>query len=405
MQFRSWSTEEDEGRIPASKQNQAERSFLITTTGLFEPNHRSIMPFGEIVIGSPGSGKSTYAYGKFQLLSALNRKCIVVNLDPANDPTPYPSAISLSELITLKDAMEEFGLGPNGGMLYCVEYLEANYDWLEARLNEEIKKARDGGGGDDPWVVFDLPGQVELSTNHDSLKCIVDKLGKSGFRLAAVHLCDAHYITDASKYVSVLLLSLRTMLHLGLPHINVLSKLDLVSNYGELDFNLDFYTEVQDLSYISNVLKESHPRFGALTMAICDLVEDFGLVGFETLAVEDKQSMVHLMRVVDRALGYAFVASDKTASAEPGDDGQKKDRSEAPNTNALFSSALSAIPNTPQVRDIQERWIDHKDAYDEWEEGEWRREGVAVAQAKAREKAAEAEASKQKKPGGGIRKR
>lgn len=195
------------------------------------------------------------------------------------------------------------------------------------------------------------------------------------------------------------------MLHLGLPHINVLSKLDLISKYGDLDFNLDFYTEVQDLSYIADVLKESHPRFGALTMAICDLVEDFGLVGFETLAVEDKQSMLHLMRVVDRALGYAFVASDKALEAETGSGQGPKSKSEAPNTNALFSSALSAIPDTPHVRDIQERWIDSKDAYDEWEEGEWRREGVAVAEAKAREKAAEAEAKRKAGGAGGIRKR
>jgi len=53
-------------------------------------------------------------------------------------------------------------------------------------------------------------------------------------QLAAVHLCDAHYITDAAKYVSVLLLSLRAMLHLELPHINVLSKIDLLKQYGEL---------------------------------------------------------------------------------------------------------------------------------------------------------------------------
>lgn len=53
-------------------------------------------------------------------------------------------------------------------------------------------------------------------------------------KLAAVHLCDAHYVTDASKYVAVLLLSLRTMLHLGLPHINVLSKIDLIAQYGDL---------------------------------------------------------------------------------------------------------------------------------------------------------------------------
>ncbi|KAG8931378.1 hypothetical protein FRC02_002812 [Tulasnella sp. 418] len=200
------------------------------------------MPFGEIVIGSPGSGKSTYAYGKYQLLMALNRKCIVVNLDPANDPTPYPSAISLSELITLQDAMDELGLGPNGGMLYCMEYLEQNFDWLEGRLKEELERSSNentaspatSSGKPDTWVIFDLPGQVELSTNHNSLKAIVDKLSKVGYRLAAVHLCDAHYVTDTAKYVSVLLLSLRTMFHMGLPHINVLSKLDLLSKYGEL---------------------------------------------------------------------------------------------------------------------------------------------------------------------------
>ena len=53
-------------------------------------------------------------------------------------------------------------------------------------------------------------------------------------QLAAVHLCDAHYVTDPAKYVSVLLLSLRTMLQLELPHINVLSKIDILSQYGDL---------------------------------------------------------------------------------------------------------------------------------------------------------------------------
>lgn len=53
-----------------------------------------------------------------------------------------------------------------------------------------------------------------------------------------------------------------------------------------LDFNLDFYTEVQDLSYLENALSQSSPRYTALNMAMCSLIEDFGLVGFETLAVE-----------------------------------------------------------------------------------------------------------------------
>lgn len=53
-------------------------------------------------------------------------------------------------------------------------------------------------------------------------------------QLAAVNFCDAHYITDASKYIAVLMASLRVMLHLELPHINVLSKMDLITQYGDL---------------------------------------------------------------------------------------------------------------------------------------------------------------------------
>lgn len=52
-------------------------------------------------------------------------------------------------------------------------------------------------------------------------------------RLAAVHLVDAHLTSDPGKYLAAALLSLSTMLHLGLPHINVLSKVQI---YPSADF-------------------------------------------------------------------------------------------------------------------------------------------------------------------------
>ncbi|KAL0957911.1 hypothetical protein HGRIS_000092 [Hohenbuehelia grisea] len=334
------------------------------------------MPFGEIVCGSPGSGKSTYCFGKFQLNTALNRPISIVNLDPANDNIPYPCAIDISSLITLGDVMETHGLGPNGGMLYCMEYLEANYDWLEERLKEL---------GNDAYVLFDLPGQVELSTNHDSLKRILERLTKSGFRLAVVHLCDAHYITDASKYISVLLLSLRTMLHLELPHVNVLSKVDLITQYGDLDFNLDFYTEVQDLSYLENALSTSSPRYTALNMAITSLIEDFGLVGFETLAVEDKNSMLNLTHAIDRATGYVFVPPSNSQTPPGAVDAGHTPAATRPNTYALFSTAAGPLKGPgSDVRDVQERWIDAREHWDAHEKKQWRREGELLRDAAAR---------------------
>src|SRR5277367_6053206 len=57
---------------------------------------------------------------------------------------------------------------------------------------------------------------------------------------------------------------------------------------ANIAFKLDFYAQVQVLSYLLEHLNESPrtKRYRALNEAICELIEDFGLVSFETLAVE-----------------------------------------------------------------------------------------------------------------------
>jgi len=151
------------------------------------------MPFAQLVLGSPGAGKSTYCDGSMlslypsnpstifltfhllvqQFMSAIGRKCSVVNLDPANDHTSYECAIDVRSLIKLEDIMAEDDLGPNGGVLYALEELEHNMEWLEHELGEL---------GED-YVLFDCPGQVELYTHHSSLRNIFMRLAKLGYRV------------------------------------------------------------------------------------------------------------------------------------------------------------------------------------------------------------------------------
>jgi GTPase SAR1 family protein len=100
------------------------------------PIYFIIMPFAQLIIGPPGSGKSTFCNGMQQLLTALERKCSVVNLDPANDHTSYPAALDVRDLVPLDEIMEAEDLGPNGGVLYALEELEHNFEWLEDGLNE-----------------------------------------------------------------------------------------------------------------------------------------------------------------------------------------------------------------------------------------------------------------------------
>ncbi|KAL6899780.1 hypothetical protein ACP4OV_006438 [Aristida adscensionis] len=281
------------------------------------------MVFGQVVIGPPGSGKTTYCNGMSQFLSLLGRKVAVINLDPANDAlefflwshtecvldmlTSYDCAINIEDLIKLSDVMAEHSLGPNGGLVYCMDYLEKNIDWLEEKLKPLIE---------DHYLLFDFPGQVELFFLHSNARSVINKLIKKlNLRLTAVHLIDAHLCCDPGKYVSALLLSLSTMVHLELPHINVLSKIDLIENYGNLAFNLDFYTDVQDLSYLQYHL-EQDPRsakYRKLTKELCDVVDDFGLVNFTTLDIQDKESVGNLVKLIDKSNGYIFSSIDSSA--------------------------------------------------------------------------------------------
>lgn len=301
------------------------------------------MPFGQLVIGPPGSGKSTYCYGMYQFLQAIGRKPSVVNLDPANDHPSYPCALDIRDFASLEEVMEEQQLGPNGGIVAAMEAVEEAAD----SFIDQLQKL-----GNREYVIFDCPGQVELYTHHSALRKVFLQLGKDlDYRLAVIHLVDSQCLTSASYYISVLLLALRAMLQLDLPHINVLSKIDLVAGYGPLPFDLNYYAEARDLDRLLPVVEKEFPgqlasKYAKLTEAIAQVVEDFGLVEFEVLAVEDKRSMISLLQVIDKANGYLF------GTTEIGGD-------------TIWAEATRGGGYVGV--DIQERWIDYKEEYDEAE--------------------------------------
>lgn len=114
-----------------------------------------------------------------QFLGAIGRACSVVNLDPANDHTNYPAALDIRDLVKLEEIMKDDKLGPNGGILYALEELEHNFEWLEEGLKEL---------GED-YILFDCPGQVELYTHHNSLRNVFYRLQKSlNFRASTLDL-------------------------------------------------------------------------------------------------------------------------------------------------------------------------------------------------------------------------
>ena len=285
------------------------------------------MGFGQLVIGPPGSGKTTYCNGIQHFFQLTGRPCAVINLDPANHDPPYECAVSVEELITLEEAQREFNLGPNGAMVYCIEYVSKNLDWLKERVTPLVAEGK--------YVLFDLPGQVELFNMHDALREVVAAITgpEWNLRLCTVHLIDSHLCADPAKYIAALMLSLSSMLHLETPHVNVLSKVDLMDKYGELDFNLEYYADVMNLEYLADRILDGNQdtigtapspgqtmmrkKYGKLTKGLCELVEDFGLVNFTTLSIEDKASVERVVQLTDKGIGY-FNAGGFSAAAGPG---------------------------------------------------------------------------------------
>lgn len=71
-------------------------------------------------------------------------------------------SIDIAKLITVDDVMENLDLGPNGALVYSMEFLEKNLDWL---FTEIVKFP-------EHYFLFDFPGQVNNIRGRRSVQRI-----------------------------------------------------------------------------------------------------------------------------------------------------------------------------------------------------------------------------------------
>ncbi len=152
----------------------------------------------------------------------------------------------------LDDAMDDETLhfGPNGGLVFCMEYFAKNFEWLIEQLGEDE---------DDDYIIFDCPGQIELYTHLPIMKQLVDNLEKWNFRVSnqsllnksgvlvnkllicyktcGVFLVDAQFLVDTPKFFAGVLAALSVMVTLEIPHLNVMSKIDLLDKVDKDDLH------------------------------------------------------------------------------------------------------------------------------------------------------------------------
>ncbi|KAK8694196.1 hypothetical protein V6N13_071752 [Hibiscus sabdariffa] len=249
------------------------------------------MGFAQLIIGPVGSGKSTYCSSLYRHCETLGRSIHIVNLDPAAENFDYPIAMDIRELISLDEVMEELGMGPNGGLIYCMamEHLEENLDdWLTEELDNYL---------DDDYLVFDFPGQIELFSHVPMLRNFVEHLKRKNYNVCGVYLLDCQFITDVTKSVSGCMASLPAMVRLELPHVNILSKMDLVTNKRDIENYLDPEPQL----VLSEFNEWMAPRFKKLNKSLIELVDEYSMVSFIPLNLRKESSRVE-SRIVNRPI-------------------------------------------------------------------------------------------------------
>ncbi|KJY00248.1 ATP binding protein [Zymoseptoria brevis] len=277
------------------------------------------MGYGTIVMGPAGAGKTTFCAALISHLKNNRRSCFYINLDPAAEEFHYEPDLDIKDLITLEDVMDELHLGPNGGLIYCFEFLMENLDFITEPLESVTEEY---------LIIIDMPGQIELYTHVPIIPQLLKQLtrGSLNINMCAAYLLESSFIVDRAKFFSGTLSAMSAMIMMELPHVNILSKMDQVKGQiarKELKRFIDPDTSLlQDgpesgLVYeykegVDNGEREhedaqalmSGASFGRLNRAVGQLIDDFSLVSFLKLDAQDEDSVGAILSYIDDAVQF-----------------------------------------------------------------------------------------------------
>mmetsp|Transcript_34234 Transcript_34234/g.80650 ORF Transcript_34234/g.80650 Transcript_34234/m.80650 type:complete len:166 (+) Transcript_34234:1-498(+) len=148
--------------------------------------------------------------------------------------------------------------------------------------------------------------------------------------MAAVFLLDATFVGDTSKFLSGSLLSLSAMIAMELPHTNVLTKCDLLTE-EEVEDILDFGSATQmwdqeqdrqslimptpfnvhtiinpddEVTDEQRRLERRRRHRQRLTDSISQLLDDYSMISFMPLNIRDEESIDTLLTCVDASIQY-----------------------------------------------------------------------------------------------------
>lgn len=248
--------------------------------------------FAQVLIGPAGSGKSTYISTCVKYFNTIQRNVHCVNLDPAAGILPYTPDIDVRNVINYSNIMKNLEYGPNGALIFCMEQITSRQsNWFHDAI----------GDHEYDYLLIDFPGQIELFSHLDILSDLMNVLIQKDYHVIILYLMDAQFMTEPAKFLSGSLVALSTMTMLEVPHLNIISKCDLISEEHKRD--LDIYTEM-DYEILADEIKDPSENLKKLTRAICDVFDMFRIVQWHTFDSSKDDEIIELQAEIDSIIQY-----------------------------------------------------------------------------------------------------
>ncbi|MBK5114583.1 MAG: ATP/GTP-binding protein [Candidatus Heimdallarchaeota archaeon] len=170
------------------------------------------------IVGTAGSGKSflTATLTDYLRLNEINVNTL--NMDPGVLRLPYAPDIDVREYIDINELMNEYELGPNGGLVAAVDLIVSQAEGILEEINE----------GSPDILLIDTPGQMELFAFRPTGVIAAQQFG--GKRCVIVNLMDANLSRTPYGLLTSLMLSLNVQMRFFYPQLNIVSKSDLIEN-------------------------------------------------------------------------------------------------------------------------------------------------------------------------------
>jgi len=170
-------------------------------------------------------------------------------------------------------------------------------------------------------LIFDCPGQIELYSHVSVFRTLVEFLKGRGWMVCVVYCLDSHFVTDATKYTAGVLQTLGAMVLLEVPHVSVLTKVDICPDRDALERLL-----IPDAHALRRELDTRMPgRLHKLNDEVAQVIDEWSMVSFVPLDIRDEDSIATVLGHADMSIQFGEDADVKVADEFGGGDNTPED--------------------------------------------------------------------------------